>query len=204
MVDIIRLNDDPHRQTQQLLPWYVTGTLDRDETALVAQHLSECAECREDLEAEAALARELKALPGDADAGWAALKAGIEADQPRGVPPATRRRAPMRWNLAGATGLAIAASVATFLLMRPPLLYRTLAAPAGAAAGNLVVIFKPESPEAALRTVLVRNGARIVDGPTAAGAYVLHVADDQRAAVLARLKSDRNISLAEPIDGDAR
>ena len=111
MVDIIRLNDDPHRQTQQLLPWYVTGTLDRDETALVAQHLSECAECREDLEAEAALARELKALPGDADQGWAALKAGIEAGQPGGAPAVMRRRAPMRWNLAGATGLAIAASV---------------------------------------------------------------------------------------------
>jgi anti-sigma factor RsiW len=204
MVDIIRLNDDPHRQTQQLLAWYVTGTLDREETALVEQHLDGCAECREDLATEAVLAREIKALPGDADQGWAALKAGIDASQSGAATPAMRRRAPARWSLAGAAGFAIAASVATFVLMRPPVLYRTLAAPPGAVAGNLVVIFKPESPEVALRTMLVRDGARIVDGPTAAGAYVLHVAEDQRAAVLARLKSDRDISLAEPIDGDAR
>jgi len=170
----------------------------------VEQHIGECAECREDLETEAALAREIKALPGGADEGWAALKASIEAGQAGLAPPATRRRAPMRWNLAGAAGLAIAASVATFVLMRPPSLYRTLAAPPGAASGNLIVIFAPETPEAALRAVLQRNGARIVDGPTSVGAYVLHVADDQRAAVLARLKSNHNISVAEPIDGDAR
>jgi anti-sigma factor RsiW len=209
MVEIIRLNDDPHRQTQQLLPWYVTGTLDREETALVEQHVGECAECREDLETEAALAREIKALPGGArqggaDQGWAALKASIEAGQASLAPNAMRRRVPTRWNLAGAAGLAIAASVATFLLMRPPSLYRTLSAPPGAASGNLIVIFTPETPEAALRAVLQRNGARIVDGPTSVGAYVLHVAEDQRAAVLARLKSNRNISVAEPIDGDAR
>ena len=204
MVNIIRLNDDPHLQTQQLLPWYVTGTLDREETALVEQHLGECAECREDLQTEAVLAHEIKALPGDADQGWAALKASIEAGQAGRAPPAPRRRAPTRWNLAGAAGLAIAASVATFLLMRPQPLYRTLAAPPGAASGNLIVIFTPATPEAALRAVLQRNGARIVDGPTSVGAYVLHVANDQRAAVLARLKSDRNISVAEPIDGDAR
>jgi anti-sigma factor RsiW len=203
MVDIIRPTIDPHRQTQQLLPWYVTGRLDRVETALVEQHLGECAECREDLATDVALARQIKALPGDADQGWSALKARIEAGQPDWVSHAKCRRVATHWNLAGAAGLASAAAVATFLLMRPPLLYRTHAAPSGAAAGNVVVIFKPESPAAALPSVLVHNGARIVDGPTAAGAYVLHVAEDQRASVLARLKTDRNISLAEPIDGDA-
>jgi hypothetical protein len=209
MVDIIRIHDDPHHQTQQLLPWYVTGTLDREETALVEQHLGECAGCREDLVTEAALATYVKALPGDgeqggADQGWAKLKAGMQAGQAGGVRAAMRRYAATRWNLAGATSLAIAASVATFLLMRPPSLYQTLAAPPSATAGNVIVIFKPQAPEVALRAVLQRNGARIVDGPTSVGAYVLNVAEDQRAAVLARLKSDRNVSVAEPIDGDAR
>jgi anti-sigma factor RsiW len=204
MVDIIRINDDPHRQTQQLLPWYVTGTLNREDTALVEQHLGECAECREDLETETALAREIKALPGDADQGWAALKAGIEAGPAGMAPVAMRRRAITRWHLAAVAGLATAASVATFLLVRPPSLYRTLSAPLSPADGNLIVIFTPESPEAALRTMLMQNGARIVDGPTSVGAYVLHVAEDQRAAVLVRLKRDHNISVAEPIDGDAR
>ena len=78
MVDIIRLNGDLHAQTQHLLPWYVTGTLEDDETAQVEKHLSECAECREDVEAERALAREIRALPNDVDHGWAVLKARID------------------------------------------------------------------------------------------------------------------------------
>ena len=63
------------------------------------------------------------------------------------------------------------------------------------------MIFRPEASEAALRTILTQNQARIVDGPTSADAYVLHVAAGRRAAVLAQLKTDRNVSLAEPIGG---
>jgi hypothetical protein len=205
MVDIIRLNDDPHSQTQQLLPWYVTSTLDQAETALVERHLADCAECREDLALERGLASRMKALPGDADQGWAALKSRIETDrlvaQAPALPP---RRNRAGWSLARAAGFAIAASVATFLVMRPPSLYRTLAALPGAATGNVVVIFRPDLPEAALRAVLVQNRARIVDGPTASDAYVLHVAEDQRDAVLARLKANHDIAAAEPIEGDSR
>ncbi len=204
MVDIIRLNDDPHSQSQQLLPWYVTGTLGAEETALVEKHLGECAECREDLEMETMLARQIKALPGDTDQGWAALKSRIAETGPaKLLPMPTRRRAGL-WAFAGAAGMAIAASFATFLVMRPAPVYQTLGAPPGASTGNVVVIFKPDCPEASFRAVLLQNQARIVDGPTAAAAYVLHVASDQRAAVLARLKTDRNVAVAEAIDGDAR
>ncbi len=55
MVDIIRLHGDPHKQTQTLLPWYANGTLDADEVAVVEAHLSECAECRDELKSEQAL-----------------------------------------------------------------------------------------------------------------------------------------------------
>ncbi len=66
------------------------------------------------------------------------------------------------------------------------------------------MIFKPKSSEAALRAILTQSEARIVDGPTSTDAYLLQVAPDRRAAVLARLKGDRNISLAEPIGGNGR
>lgn len=206
MVDIIHLNDDPHAQTQLLLPWYVNGTLKETEEAQVARHLAECAQCREDLKMEQALAREVRTLPA-ADRGWAALKARVE--QPSAAtPPQARtpgRRIPLSWALAAqAASFAVLIPILAVTLARPQPLYRTLGSASGAAAGNLVVVFRPDASEATLRSILTRSQARIVDGPTATDAYVLHVAADRRAAVLARLKGDRNIALAQPIDGDLR
>ena len=36
-------------QVRELIPWYVNGTLSRDEATLVAQHIAQCASCREEL-----------------------------------------------------------------------------------------------------------------------------------------------------------
>ena len=209
MVDVIRLHGDPHAQVQRLLPWYVNGSLEGDELAQVETHLAGCPECREDLEAEQAMARQVRTLPSDVERGWEALKARVEGSGPsvrrNAGRPLFGRRIPMGWALAAqAASLAILIPMLVFAFARPQPLYRTLGSAPSAASGNLVVIFKPDSTEQTLRTILMQNHARIVDGPTSTDAYVLHVASGQRAAVLARLKGDRSVSLAEPIDGDAR
>jgi anti-sigma factor RsiW len=205
MADIIRLNDDPHAQTQHLLPWYVTGALDGQELAQVEQHLSQCAECREDAEIEKALAHQVRSLPCDVERGWATLKARID-----GAPAARRkaslfnRRIPIGWAVAAqAAILAIVVPIMTFAPIRGALTYRTLGS-APVAAGNLIVVFRPDAPEAAMRAILTQNQARIVDGPTSTGGYVLHVDPERHATVLARLKSEPNVSLAEPLDGADR
>jgi hypothetical protein len=203
MADIIRLNGDPHAQTQHLLPWYVTGALEDKELGLVETHLSECAECREDAEIEKALARHVRTLPCDIERGWATLKARIEG---RPAAPARKatlfgRRIPIWWAVAAqAVSLAVLIPLIVLTPARPPLLYRTLGSAAAPAPGNVIVVFAPKSSEADLRTILMRNQARIVDGPTSTGAYVLQVPPDHRAEVLARLRSDHNIALAEPVD----
>ncbi|MBB2169210.1 zf-HC2 domain-containing protein [Gluconacetobacter aggeris] len=213
MVDIIesikmgisRFDDSPHSQTKLLLPWFVTGTLGDTDRALVQRHLAECAECREDLRMEQAQARKIRALPGDVDQGWAAMKARIEAGQADMKRPQPRQHARSSRRLVfGAVAFAAAASVAIFLLVKPPPLYRTLGASPHPGIGNVIVKFKPDTSEAILRTVLTQNHARIVDGPTTSDAYVLHVADDQRAAALYRLRSNSSVTVAEPIDGDMR
>ena len=209
MVDIIRLNGDPHAQAQRLLPWYVNGALDGEELAQVEAHLTDCAECREDLKTEQSLAHQIRTLPSDVERGWASLRARVEgsASGQRRTPgrPLLGRRVSLGWAVAAqAASLAILIPIVAFTLSRPQPLYRTLGSAPSAASGNLVVIFKPDSSEQTLRTILMQNQARIVDGPTSTDAYVLHVAQDRRAAVLARLKGDRNVSLAEAIDGDSR
>lgn len=206
MADIIRLRGDLHRQTQGLLPWYANGTLDADEAAAVAAHLADCAECRAELEAERALGEQIASLP---DRGWASLRSRLEGRSARrGRWPAAllRHRVPIGWAVAAqAACLALIVGVGWIpsqQSQRP--VYRALGAPAAAAPGNVVVIFRPTTSEAELRDTLRQSGARLVGGPTASDAYVLHVAAAQRSAALARLRSDRHVVLAEPIDGDSQ
>jgi hypothetical protein len=52
--------------------------------------------------------------------------------------------------------------------------------------------------------MLGRAGASIVRGPTAAGAYLLHVEPKRRRAALTKLRADRQVQMAEPIDGAVR
>ena len=210
MVDIIRLHGDPHRQTQTLLPWYVNGSLEPDDLQKVEAHLAACPECRADLEYERALGREVADLPSDVERGWATLRSRLDPDSARPKPAAwlsprqaLRRRVPLGWALAAqaaSVAILLAGAAAVFSPTHPA--YRTLGAPAGGAAGNVVIMFRPTTTELQLRNVLTANMARLVDGPTASDAYVLHVPAAQRAAALRVLRSDPHVALAEPIDGD--
>ena len=55
-----------HDSIKELLPWYVTGSLSENEVAIVKQHLSDCAECREDLSA----CRNLAGHPPETNEVW--------------------------------------------------------------------------------------------------------------------------------------
>ncbi len=212
MADVIRLHGDPHKLTQQLLPWYANGTLDAEEMVAVEAHLEGCAECRAELESERALGAMVASVPSDVERGWAALRGRIESERPQRragawrVPGALwRRPVPMGWAItAQAACLMLVVGVVSVAALQPHPLYRALGAPKSGAAGNLVVIFKPTTAEQDLRAALRFSGARLVDGPTASDAYVLHVADTERAAALKRLRADGHVVLAEPIDGEAR
>ncbi len=76
--------------------------------------------------------------------------------------------------------------------------YGTLGARA-APPGSLVVSFDPATPESELRRILQASGARIVDGPTAAGAYVLDVAAGDAGPNLSSLRAEPAVLLAEPL-----
>jgi len=79
-------------------------------------------------------------------------------------------------------------------------LYHVLGAPRAAAPGNMVAIFKPETTEREIRAALDDAGARIVDGPTGADAFVLTTPAAQRAGALARLRAKTSVVMAEPVD----
>jgi len=125
------------------------------------------------------------------------------------LPPAPGWRARLaandaRW-LRVAVGLQCCAiAVLAVLLARPSDgtdahtdAYHVLGA-AAAAQSQLIVMFKPDTPERELRRIVLDSGARIVGGPTATGAWVLGTGQAP-AAVAGRLRGQAAVTLAEPL-----
>lgn len=202
MADIIRLRGSPHEQTQDLLPWYVNGTLDAEEVALVEAHLPQCAECRAELERERFLAAQVAGLPIDAEHGWTALEGKLDAAPAAAPVSFLRRRIALGWAIGGQ--LAAAALVLAIYAAQPTAsdwqIYHALGTAPASEPGNLVVLFNPEASEKDIRAALLRLDARLVDGPTAGGAYVLHVAQARRPDVLAALRKSDQVLMVEPMD----
>jgi hypothetical protein len=215
MGNVIHFSGDIHQQVQSLLPWYVNDTLDEDEGAAVEAHLAECAECRRDLLTEKALGSEVSLASMDVDQGWATMRDRIAGHAPAAPLPANvvplrrkslfRRPIPMGWAL-GAQAAALALVVGGMRLGQPAPdpVYHALGSAPLPAAGNMIVIFRPDATEQALRDALVGNHASLVGGPTDSNAYILHVDDAKRPTALAALRANRQIVLAEPIDGPVR
>jgi hypothetical protein len=62
-------------------------------------------------------------------------------------------------------------------------------------------MFRADATVDDVRKALRAANASIVDGPTAADAYLLHVPERRRDQSLARLRADDDVQMAEPIDG---
>ncbi len=214
---IIPLHGDLHDDTSALLPWYATGRLDPDDTARVEAHLATCTQCQADLVLERRLAAAVADLPaddiGDVDDAFNAIKDKLTPREPFLKRNAERvgrdwgqSASWLRWAIAAQLVLLIGGGA---LLLRPQpqaqaqaKVYHTLSAAPAPAAANIVVVFRPEVTEADLRQTLRGVDARVVDGPTVADAYLLHVEPGARATTVAKLRGDKTITLAEPIDGD--
>lgn len=208
---VLPLNNSIHRTVQELLPWFVVGTLKGDEQAMVQEHLQNCTECRSDVDWQRKLqAMELPATSApDVERALARLRPRLDA-QPRAKKPAARAgflqtffagNAPwMRWALA--TQFAVIAVLG--ILVVPPLgdlaAYRVLGAGTPAnTAGNAVVIFRPETTVQDMRRILQASGARVVDGPTVTDAYVLAVTEKQLAHAIGALRAEPAVAMAEPL-----
>lgn len=208
---------DDHRDLQDLLPWYVSGQLDASELARFEPHLQACARCQAELKVQRQLETEIKRLPIDVEQGWSQMRRRLEQDAARTrrparsawawLQPAGARANGRGWGSGFATGpglamagMAMIASVAVLFTYAPPARYHALSAAAAPSAGNVLVMFRPDTRERDMRDALAAHGARLVDGPTAAGAYVLQVPAAHRAEALARLRARADVELAEPVD----
>jgi hypothetical protein len=211
-----------HFEIQELLPWWVNGTLGADERGAVERHLAACDACRAEAEHCRTLARELERTTAPAPAPHPAQLARLEERIARGdldredAPPARRRglvRVPpraTRWVI----GLQAAALAACLLWIGslerapgpgPSGPYHTLSSPVRSRTASVRVVFAPDATEREIRSLLLEIRAEIVSGPSPLGAYGLALAPaaagESQEAVLARLRSDPKVRLAEPVLG---
>jgi hypothetical protein len=130
---ILSFTKSSHHRTQQLLPWFVTGTLDAEERAAVEQHLQGCPGCRSELDGvrifqAAYVSRE---MPPDTERALARLRAQLASGATAPTVPRKRPairlsgllgRAPtwMRWALAAQFGLIVALGWKVWSITRSP------------------------------------------------------------------------------------
>jgi anti-sigma factor RsiW len=207
MGDIIRLQDELHARTQGLLPWYVNGTLDAAEREAVDAHLAQCEECTGDVRREQALATQIAELGIDTDHGWDKMRERMTRLPPRASAPVRFLRRPVSFGWVVGAQLAAAALILAVLLPNrqdsAAPTYHVLGAAPTTKSGNVIVQFAPEVTTRQVQAALAGVDARIVDGPTVTGAYVLHVTEAGRPAALTRLRGTPGMVLAEPIDEGA-
>jgi hypothetical protein len=77
--------------------------------------------------------------------------------------------------------------------------YRTLGAPNASAQLHdaIAVMFDPGIAESEMQRIVLGVGARIVDGPTSTGVYVLEIPAGHSDQALQALRTDRGVRLAE-------
>lgn len=230
----LSLNAEEHAGLAELLPWYVNGTLPAAEAERIAQHLSECAACREDA-AALLLAAGPKASPGP---GWkpspthfAAILEQVDAleeaapDQ-RPTPRAEKgpglwRRIgawlgatpnPIRWTLAAETLALATLAAVTVISVRGAsggaATFQTLSdSPTAPVAEQTIrLVFAPEITAGEMTTLLTQVKAQLRKGPTAVGAFSVAVPNGEESRALAVLRAHSKVKLAERIDvaGNAR
>ena len=220
-----------HERVWGLLPWYVNGTLPQRERERVEDHLEVCRRCQEEerscrrtaevvqgagevaptphpVQLQRILSRieETEREEQRSAGGWrflSPLRSLIEAT-PRALRGAL---------VAQAAVIVLLAGVLIWQKLHSgpegvpaPAVYRTLsdAPPARRPVLRLRVMFSPQATERQVRELLLDLRGEITGGPSQLGVYTVEVpvGSDSLQAVLARLRSEAQVMLAEPAAGE--
>ncbi|MGH6947297.1 MAG: anti-sigma factor family protein [Kiloniellales bacterium] len=185
-------NNDRDFEVEQMLPWYVNGTLTADERETVEAYLAQVPEARDEVAFLRRLRDEVKAKQPVTTPGEFGLKRlQRQVEQERAA----------RWRGAG-LWRAAAIAAALVILVQGAVLFQTwrnggdfiVAGTDDASAVVLQMTFDPQATEAEIRQVLQTVDAHLVSGPGALGVYRVVLEDvalDDEAAIRQAMKTLR-------------
>ncbi len=169
---------------EELLAFHVNGLLEGDERKRVAQHVSACGRCRDEVGRLEALRHRAPGGPPGRPEAEVEL-AGAAERAAGGSSRGDRRAAPAWWRpalAAGAIIIVLEGAILAVVVARQGGLD-----PLGTPAAGVVleVTFAPDATEAAIRAALAGVNGRIVDGPSPIGVYTvrLPIPEEDRAQV---------------------
>jgi hypothetical protein len=191
------------------MPWVLQATAPPEERDWLMHHLAQCEACSGEFAQQSRLRSALSLptdVPVDADRGLKRLLERLAAPEPEA--------APIRpWSSANRLTRALAAAVllqaigigalGVWLWSDQAPHYRILSQPALLEpVGALRVVPAAGMKLADWNKLLHDLGLRVIDGPNDAGAYAVVPAGPASSSVsaLRRLRADRDIRLAEPVD----
>ena len=202
---VLNFDANAHHAVELLLPWFVNGTLSGEELTQVEQHVRECRQCKREVE----WLRTMQACYAENEVAVDSA-ASFQKLLPQLDPPGRRRLLPhwtslwqalqpFRWPAAAAFALTLALGALLLPTLKPAAPYHTLGAADAPAPvlGSVVVVFEPGTTSAELNRILRVNQARVVDGPTVTGAYMLALPAGRQEAVLQALRRENAVKLAE-------
>jgi len=197
---VIKFEGSVHAHADRLLPWYVNGTLDDDERAQVEHHLVECMPCQDEVAWLHAVQEQFaeQAQKDDVSPKLRQLHRRVARlhGTPRTSPAWQRREKGLAWLAAVQAAVILGLSVVVLHPQHDS--YRTLST-SGSQDALLVVMFDPHTREAQMRELVRSSHARIVGGPTEAGAYVLRVPEASSAATRKMLLGSPQVTLVEDL-----
>ena len=175
------MNDQTDTQWQDLLPWYVNGTLGEAERQQLEAAMANNPELKQEMlwlqQFQTSLhQQDIPAPPGEL--GWMRLRKEIRKEKTNNW---------RRWGMGAATAATILFSVQLGMMMNKP--QPDIQVLSSSATGvnlehhwQLQIAFTPEATAADIQQLLSDIDARIIDGPSAIGLYRIAVPESSRFA----------------------
>jgi hypothetical protein len=213
---------DTHAEAWAMLPWLANGRLTTSDREWVEAHVTQCAECRGELDAQRKVASQIRrdATPDtgtDEQRSFNKLWARIEASESAApvssaatVGSVSRTSRTVRWLVAAVVVQGFGLALFGFNAMRDGANdFVTVTAPDAPThrlnAPTVRLVFSPAASVADINTLLTHQGLSIVSGPGTSGNFTAELSADAVASgasadsVAAVISKDPNVTFAQPV-----